>query len=237
VPKGALRIAAANLYVDNDDPTGTTTALVDAHPDVLVVVEYTGNNLDAAVLDAAGYHVAAHTSAHGVSGAGVVVRDGFAATATVVPALTHGTCTMPLSVTRIGSGESALTLLGVHAPPRSSGCVDSLEPNVRALAELVAGGHLARDLGAGRAGDRVVVAGDLNTVPFQEELGWLLDAGLTDAKRGGPAPTWPARPGGLAVLRVDYVLLGDGIAALGAGRIRVPGSDHHAVYADVGPRR
>jgi endonuclease/exonuclease/phosphatase family metal-dependent hydrolase len=82
-----------------------------------------------------------------------------------------------------------------------------------------------------------VVAGDFNADRDHAAFRGLLDAGLTDvhdALGRGLARTFPT---GMPVLQLDHVLVRDGaggrLTPLEVREVRVPGSDHLGVLADL----
>lgn len=80
-----------------------------------------------------------------------------------MPAPWRGPCAGPIGVLRVPLGSSFVTLLGVHLPPRVPECAGGTDAAVVKSAALVREGRLVADLGPGRAGDAVVVAGDLGS--------------------------------------------------------------------------
>jgi len=91
-----------------------------------------------------------------------------------------------------------------------------------------------------------VVAGDLNATPDHASLVGLAADGFRSAAEvanQGWQPTWPAfgsrRVLGLPlppVVRIDHVLVGLRVAALGTETVAVDGSDHLAVVAELALR-
>ena len=227
LPTGAqgaprLRVLTANLYVLNPDPVRAARALRALRPDVLVVPELTTQGL--AALGAGGVladlpHTAVELGARAES-VGLFSRLPL----TDVDLRPVDVRILPRATVRVGGRR--VRLLTVHPlPPVSawevlwrSALVD-LEGEVRGTALPV------------------VVAGDLNADRDHAPFRRLLDTGLRDAhdERGrGLARTWPAaRP----VLQLDHVLVRDGqgarLAVLDVEEVRVPGSDHRAVLADL----
>ncbi|WP_210491338.1 endonuclease/exonuclease/phosphatase family protein [Patulibacter sp. SYSU D01012] len=86
--------------------------------------------------------------------------------------------------------------------------------------------------------DAWIVAGDLNATIDHSPLRAVLHAGCEDAARAagrGLRATWSGGPLGLVRPQLDHVLLGGGWRADRAGVLALPGSDHRAVWARVGP--
>ena len=102
----------------------------------------------------------------------------------------------------------------------------------------------ARLLAAVRSEEPAVVAGDFNATPDHAVMraygdeGYRSSADLTGAAW---SPTWPS--GGESrhapflprFAQIDHVLLAPGWTALSSTRLRIPGSDHTAVLAEVAP--
>ncbi len=90
------------------------------------------------------------------------------------------------------------------------------------------------------AGDVDLLIGDLNATLDHEPLQALADAGLHDATEranAGWQPTWPTDGGSdglpFPVVQIDHVLVGRRIAALDTDTVRLEGTDHAAILAEV----
>lgn len=86
----------------------------------------------------------------------------------------------------------------------------------------------------------LVMAGDFNASRWQPPMRRLLDAGAHDAHESvgaAFATTWPVLGGGWRrlppFLHLDHVLVNDGVAVLRVEDVRIAGSDHEAVLADI----
>lgn len=102
-------------------------------------------------------------------------------------------------------------------------------------------GHWRADLLALRTfcADDWIVAGDLNATVDHSPLRAVLHAGCQDAASAaarGLRATWAGGPLGLVRPQIDHVLVGGSWSTDGAGVVALPGSDHRAVWARVGPR-
>jgi endonuclease/exonuclease/phosphatase family metal-dependent hydrolase len=217
-----LRVLTANLYVLNPDPEAAGRALRALRPDVLVVPELSPDGL--AGLRASG-----------------LLAD------------------LPHSVVELGSRDETVGLfsrlpladvstrpVGGRELPRATVSVDGVAVRLLTAHPLPPLSVLERvwrvslaDL-AGEAEDErlpVVVAGDLNADRDHAAFRGLLDAGLTDvhdALGRGLARTFPD---GMPVLQLDHELVRDGaggrLTPLEVREVRVPGSDHLGVLADL----
>ena len=92
--------------------------------------------------------------------------------------------------------------------------------------------------------DADLIVGDMNATPDHSVMRELDDAGFRDAgevSNEGWQPTWPANHIGIAPLlpplvRIDHVLIGDGLASLGTHTVDIDGTDHLALVATVAAR-
>ena len=234
-PAGVLRIAAANLFYANEHSDQVTAVLGRLDADVIVALEWTGSNLELASLAGHGWRVALDAPRRGPHGALVLVRSTLEADATLEPPPTAGPCPLPVVAVRVRAADTWVSVLGVHAPPPIEECEETNLSTLRGLAGLVEDGRLERSLGAARASDPVIVAGDLNASPASPGLEWLRGAGLVDAyalERWLPRGTW-ASEHGPHLARVDYVLVSRLVRVDGAWIVDLPGSDHRAVITDL----
>ena len=90
--------------------------------------------------------------------------------------------------------------------------------------------------GADARGDVEIMAGDFNATLDHSELRELLDRGWVDAADAvgeGFAWTWPARRRRALPLTIDHVLVDRRVRVEGVTVVRVPGSDHRAVIAQL----
>ena len=142
---------------------------------------------------------------------------------------------------RLDLGGRTVAVVNAHPiPPRTGGegcsplrCYNT-GPRDAQIAEMRAFvGELGR-----RTGDPVLLAGDMN-VTEREEAYFDLSAGLADLHRAAGAgfgaswrPAWLGLPAGL--LRIDYILVGEGLRPLGLATDCAPrGSDHCLLVGEV----
>ncbi len=84
----------------------------------------------------------------------------------------------------------------------------------------------------------LIIAGDFNCTPEAMSMGWMRDAGLSDAwmqRRSGRGTTWPMDAGLLSLMgvKIDHLFLGNGLVALEAQTGQAIGSDHRSLFARV----
>lgn len=217
-----LRVAVANLYVLNPDPARTGRALRGLGLDVLVVPELTAAGLAglraSGLLDDLPYALVPGEAQRETVGL-------FSRTPLTGAGLRSGAGRLLPRATVTLAGRPVRVLAAHTLPPVSVFATDWRE-GLQALAEEVRGSALP-----------VVVLGDLNADRDHGAFRALLRTGLRDVadERGrGLAGTWPA---GLPLLHLDHVLVRDGaregLAAADVRTVRLPGTDHRAVVADV----
>ncbi len=218
-----LRVAVANLYVLNRDPPATGATLRELELDVLVVPELSAPGL--AGLRAAGLLA---DLPHAVVDDGARRETvGLLSRLPLRDVDLHRGAGRVLPRATVTVGSRPVRLLSTHTLPP----VWLLQREWRvALRDL---GREARTSGL----PVVVVVGDLNGDRDHGAFRALLREGLRDAhdERGrGLARTYPAS---VPLLHLDHVLVGDAAAArlavLDVQEVRLPGTDHRAVVADL----
>jgi endonuclease/exonuclease/phosphatase (EEP) superfamily protein YafD len=96
-------------------------------------------------------------------------------------------------------------------------------------------GRLREFAAAGR-GTPTILAGDFNATQDHAAFRRILDTGLTDAARlagHDRTPSWPARTASVIGAQIDHVLVSRDFGATAARFLRVTGSDHRALVADL----
>lgn len=211
------------MYIDNRHAADADAALSALNADLLVLTEWTGKNAGdlPTMTRIADGHVP-----RSVDGIGAWARDA-TFVAEVLPNPVDGPCAMPM-VTIRGAG---VAFLGLHAPTPRARCDGGNAATLAEIGRWIRDGHLVRDVDPARRGDRVVVLGDLNALSWTPAFRPLRATGLTPVGSWWPRPTFPAVFGLFALGRIDHVLTD--LPVVAQGTARVPGSDHHAVWADI----
>jgi len=219
-----LRVVTANVLKFNAVPEQAARVLLALRPDVLVMPETTfplESTLDAAgALTALPHRVADPSREFDTT----MLRSRFPITEQELRpvegfAEPRGTVLV---------GDVPVRLLGVHPQPPIDGQGAGWQ---RALQDL--DGELQRVDGA------AVAAGDFNGSRDLKSFRRLLDDGVRDAHEElgrGLAPTWPATSALPPFLHLDHVLVKGGVSVCDVDEVRVPGSDHLAVVADLAVR-
>jgi endonuclease/exonuclease/phosphatase (EEP) superfamily protein YafD len=214
-----LTVMTANLYRGTADPVELVAEATRAHVDVLVVEEVTAEALDR--MDAAGLtqllpHRIGSPEDDDVAGTMLFSNENLGA---------------PVQLATLFQGwrvqVGTMTVLAVH--PAAPTSPEQWREDHRVILEEAEDSHA--DL----------VVGDLNASIDHPVLRKLDDAGLRDAAEladEGWQPTWPANHLGVVtwlppVVRIDHVLLGPDLVALGTRTVEIDGTDHLALIAEV----
>jgi len=233
-----LRIGTANLYYNNEFPEAASETLIKTDFDILLGLEWRGDNLDLKILQRNGYKVFLNKPEVGTHGLFIAGKKSWNLKTDLISSPVKGPCSMPIATARFNVNNQPVTLLGVHAPPPISVCKETTVPTIRKICSWVEGGVLNRNTGAGRKGDTVIIAGDLNTYPVHPVMNCFDKAGLKDIYASGEgswrlAPTWSPTASLPAILRIDYIFSGLNIEIKSAYNFTVTGSDHRGVLGDL----
>jgi len=216
-----LRVMTTNMWTGDAD-AGTIMSLVRTQRvDLLAVQELTTDGLRA--LDAAGLagalpHRVAYTEPH-VTGlfSRYPLRDG--------------------GVRVLGSafGQARATVAVPGAAPAAVESVHSCAP-VGAGADRWWAADLAEQPTATPDGDVRLLMGDFNATLDHAPLRRLLATGYRDAadvRGAGLTPTWPDDGRRVPGVTIDHVLADRRVGILDYRVHPIPGTDHHAVYAEL----
>jgi endonuclease/exonuclease/phosphatase (EEP) superfamily protein YafD len=211
-----LRLATANVFIDNPDVDALVEEVADA--DVVVFVECTAPCRDAVRRRSVTWpHVA---DLEREDEFGLIIASRFPLRDVTEIRTMAGVEWLKVTL-ELPSGP--VPLVGVHTlPPYRADWIP------------VWHAHLAM---SALDSDGSIVAGDLNITPWHPSFVLLRDAGLRDA--AGPTDfTWPNLPGVPALMALDHVLVGPGIGVAAVERRAGRGSDHRPLVVDlqVSPR-
>ncbi len=216
-PQRPVAIASANTFVDNANPDGAARSLVATGADVLVVVEASAD-VQRALADEDRSHPFTATSGE------QVVRSRFPVQELPLPVALPASWVL---VVRVQGPGGPFDVFAVHAP---NPLYESSFPDELSFFRRLRAAALASP-------DPAVIAGDLNlsdrTTAYRE-----LDGAFRDALRTGPglAPnTFDAGIWKALFLRIDHIFVSRAWCAGAPARYAIPGSDHEAVAASVGP--
>lgn len=211
-----FRLVASNALKSNPRPDAYARALCGLGADVLCVAELTPA-IDAAVRAAGAPAHSCREVAAGSAGTGLWSR-------------------WPLEDARVLRAGHALAVAFVPALGVTVGAVHTMAPSRRWRERVWWRSFAAiESVAASSAADGpVVLAGDWNATMAHGPLRRLVAGGRlrdahVDAGRAS-ARTWPAR---VPVALLDRVLVSAAVAVTSIREVRLPGSDHRAVVADL----
>lgn len=221
-PEGreTLRVLAANVHHGTADPDALVALVGRLHPDVLSVEELTprfARELAAAGLDSRMPNAVLETH-RSSSGAGLYARLPLRR----LPGPSRFLFRMPRAQLSLGDGRT-VRVVGVHPYPPQPNRTSEWE---EALASLPSAGR----------GAPWVLAGDFNGTFDQSQFRGVVDRGYRDAGAmagEGLEPTFPAEGHLIPPVTIDHILADRRLGIAEYAVEDVPGSDHHAVFAEL----
>jgi endonuclease/exonuclease/phosphatase (EEP) superfamily protein YafD len=232
----SFRVGIANLNYRNKKADRITENLVKSGCELVVLLEWTKDNTNTDMLERSGFSVVLDARKRSTRGIGVLAKRHLNVRASWMESPIDGPCSMPLVVVRFNHENNNYALLGIHVPPPVPVCQNTSVPTLRVISSWVKDGRLVEDKGAGKKGDRVIVAGDLNTLPFNKSLRSFRQSGLKDVfKETGwfPKPTWGMPTWFPAFIRIDYFFAPLDVKVKNTWVIGLPGSDHRGMVVDI----
>jgi endonuclease/exonuclease/phosphatase (EEP) superfamily protein YafD len=216
-----LDVLAQNLWYQNRDPDATAAAVLAQGADVLVLVEYTPAHQAAFVAAGARERYPYRWEAPAELGDGLAVLSRVPLRDPQELALASGAVRVTLD-----TAGGPVQLYAVHpTAPSDYWGLRRWTKDYRALSDALAG-----------AGPMTVVAGDFNATGAHRRFRELLSrARLVDAQDvsgSGFGSTWPSGPVP-PVMRLDHVLVGEGIGVQDVTLLDDVGADHLGVRATL----
>ncbi|MFF4658508.1 endonuclease/exonuclease/phosphatase family protein [Streptomyces sp. NPDC001381] len=222
-PAAELRVATLNAHVGRADPRAVVRLVRTERIDVLAVEELPAAGV-AALAEAGLDRLLPHRELHPENDSSVYSRLPL----THAGPLDAGTA-WPQTAAEVTVGGRTVRLVAVHT-------YYPLGDARRWTRDLTALASVARE-----SGPDTVFLGDFNASLDHAPMRELLASGLTDthAELGrGWVRTWPAGRTLLpALIQLDHVLHGSGLAGVSVGERTVPGTDHRAVVAVLALKR
>ncbi|HCS20808.1 MAG TPA: hypothetical protein DIW47_09655 [Bacteroidetes bacterium] len=232
-PKDSLRIITMNVAAGNVLSQETQDRLIRSESDILVVIEWNGDNLDLRKFNSVGYSVILNHPGKAVHGLCILSKLGGEGLLINSPIITP--CALPIGQFRFKIKDTPFCLFALHAPPPVTACAGTTDDYLDTIVSWIADGKLNQDIGIGKSGDRVLIAGDLNTLPFQNSLVQFRKAGLLDhySPYNFVAPTWKPYKRSPYLAKIDYILVPKGIPCENQLRFEIAGSDHLGLMGDI----
>lgn len=228
-----IRILSMNVATGNTLPLELQEVIIQSKPDIIVVIEWTGDNLDLEKFEYAGYKIALNHPRKKVHGLCILSKlDG---TSTVIEAPIETPCTLPLGQYRFNWQQKNISLFAMHAPPPVPACEGTTSDYLEAVADWIEYGRLVKDIGVGKKDDLVMIAGDFNCVSFDSGIQKLRGKCLSDSYStfNFTAQTW--KPFALSpyLAKIDYILFADAFSSANTYRFTIEKSDHLGLVTDL----
>jgi endonuclease/exonuclease/phosphatase (EEP) superfamily protein YafD len=227
-----LTLAILNLYGGNQNSKALDPVLNNP-VDVLVLIEWNGSpHLRAKLVN---YTFRVDLPESGASGMAILTKD-IPAHGTVIQNPVPGPCALPFAGIAFTLGDSDITVIGVHAPPPVNYCRETTEETITAIQDWITNGRLNRSIGSIAASDHLIIAGDLNALPWSPVIRNFKYLGMVDTAtrcnqiiRG----TWSPNRFIPKLARIDYIFAPQSFTIKDSKTVRIPGSDHRGVYAII----
>ena len=224
-------VMSANVQAFTDGAEELEEAIGDVAVDLFLQIEMRAVDIPGMRRVADNYDSGLAMPSHGM---GVYCSDNIECEASITENFGTSVCGMPMSLVRV---NSELCVMGLHVPPPAPFCALGVEPYVVEMLSHISDGAVADSWGPCRAGDPLVIAGDLNGVSGGYGYRAIKAAGLIDplSSVGIWGASWPAGGGwpNLPVFRLDHLFSGPGATVSGIEHLRLPGADHKALTFSI----
>ena len=216
-----LKVMSVNLLTSNHDHQDVQALIDSEQPDVILLIELSPAWQHFFAQQQADYPHQRFHSRTDAFGIGVLCKTP-AATSDAFEIHSGGPQSINLD---IPLDRQSLRIIATHTLP-PVGRIPSIRRNTH-LSRLIYREELTAQ--------HLIVAGDLNVSPWSPHFRDLLTAtGLRDSRQGfGNHATWPSRLGSFGI-PIDHVLVSPTVAVKNRYVRQVPGSDHQAVFVEVG---
>jgi hypothetical protein len=231
-----IRIGVANLDYKNRKAFPLTKEIIDTNCDIFIALEWSGTNLDRALLKNSNYKISLNERRKGTHGVCVFAKNSLNIQSGLAESPIKGPCQIPIAIVRFTKENINFSLLGLHAPPPVKNCKNTTAPTLKAISDWIDDGVLQKKIDAGNVGDYIIVAGDFNTLPGNSSMKKFPLSGLKDAYKNTnwrPGPTWSPSFWIPSLVRIDYIFVPDRVKLVDCWTIRLPGSDHRGIVADI----
>ncbi len=234
--QNSLRIVAANINYKNPNKLKTSKLLAELNADILVILEYTGYNLDLSYFSRNGYKTILEKAINSPHGICTLVKDNIDVDGEMIKIPYKSPCQMPFSTIRFTRDNKIISLWGVHTPPPIPICEFKTGETIKELASYISGGRIVKDLGISKKGDFIVMAGDFNMFWFHSAISKLKENGLVDGYSDLhflPATTWSPFSWFPYFVGLDYVFCSNEFKIINSYIMDIEGSDHSCVITDI----
>lgn len=228
-----LRILSMNVATGNILPEQLQENIIQTKPDIIVIIEWTGDNLDLDKFRRAGYQAILNHPRKKVHG--LCILSKWEGEVSVIESPIETPCTLPLGQYRFTWQNQNITLFAMHAPPPVPACKGTTSDYLKAVANWIEHGKLVQDIGVGKQEDLVLIAGDFNCLSFDSGIQQLKSKHLADpyAAFNFTAQTWKPFAAFPYIAKIDYILFADTFRYINRYRFTIDKSDHLGLITDL----
>lgn len=228
-----LRIVSMNVSADNILSSSFQDNLILSQADIIVIIEWTGNNLNLDKFAKAGFQTILNHPRKKVHG--ICILSKLSGISSIIEAPIKTPCTLPLGQFRFKWQDNYLTLFAVHAPPPVPSCNGTTSDYLKATADWVDNGKLSSKIGIGEKGDHIIMAGDFNSLAFDNGIEKLKSKQLKDSysKYNFTSPTWKPFRLFPYIAKIDYILYSTRFKSTATNRFLIDNSDHLGLLTDL----
>ncbi len=227
-----LRLMSMNITAGNKLSTDDQEAMLQSEPDIIVLVEWTGDNLDLSKFEKAGYSQIINHPRKVVHG--LCILSKLEGRATIIESPVETPCALPIGQFRFEFEDRFYCLFAIHAPPPVLSCQGTNASYLQEIATWLSEGRLNQDKDIGMRNDLVLLAGDFNTLPKTASIDAFKAAGFSDYFHpyNLSKATWKPMNSIPYLARIDYILFPDELLCKEQFRFEIKKSDHLGLIAD-----
>jgi endonuclease/exonuclease/phosphatase (EEP) superfamily protein YafD len=222
-----LSVYSVNAQIDRVDPKRLQAEIERMDADIVIIQEHTPRVGTIMSAFRARYPHVAEAMRDDAFGMAILSKRPFVGTPQLFPHFGVPVSEPQIRVVIDVDGQKVV-VQGVHTLPPIS------------FSHLRQQRQLIRSLAAWATQEKrpMIIAGDFNCTPESMGMGWMYAAGLSDAysqRNAGRGETWPMDAGifSLMGVKIDHLLLGNGLVSTHAELGESTGSDHRAMFARV----
>jgi exonuclease III len=228
-----LRVLSMNVSADNVLDQNFQNEIINSNPDIIIVIEWTGNNLNLVNFNAAGYKTVLNHPRKKVHG--ICILSKLEGQLKIIETPVKTPCKLPLGQFRFQWNDKFITLFAVHAPPPVPSCKGTTSDYLHAISNWLDNGRLNQDIGNAKQGDLTILAGDFNSIPFDKEIKQIKNKGILDSYSlfNLTNQTWKPLQLFLYIFKIDYVLFSDSFKSINCLKFKIDKSDHLGLMSDL----
>ncbi len=226
-----LRILSMNVSAGNVLNNQLQNNIILSNPDIITIVEWTGDNIDLKKFNAAGYNIIINHPRKRVHGICILSKQ--KGQGEIIESPIKTPCALPLGQFRFKWQDRLITLFAVHAPPPVPSCEGTTSDYLIAISNWITDSRLNQNIGLGKAGDLTILAGDFNTVFLGGGIRLLKSKGLKDAHSSFVGQTWKPFNGFPYIAKIDYILAPNLFSSMNSIRFNIDNSDHLGIQTDL----